>query len=82
MRANASFLYLGKIVIFRTFHITAHIKTCVVIFTNIRTAGKIIHSFKGTVIQKRKITVQINGSDVSRIESALFCNNCRMNVIS
>ena len=55
MRTDTAFLYFSKIMVFRTFYITFHIQPGIVISVNICTAGKIVHSIKGTVIQNSEI---------------------------
>ena len=57
MRTNTAFLYFGKIMVLGTLYIAFCIQSSIVILVNICTTGKIIHSFKGMVIQNSEITV-------------------------
>ena len=55
MRTDTAFLYFGKIMVLGILYITIHIQAGKVILVNICTAGKIVHSIKGTVIQNSEI---------------------------
>ena len=63
-----------------TRNIPLHIQSGVMILTDIRTAGKLIHSLKGAVIQNGEISFQFNRPDISCLKTAFFGNDCRMDV--
>jgi hypothetical protein len=78
VRADAAFLYFGKIMVFCIFQVTGHVEPGVMVFVYISATGKIIQALKGTVKEHGKITFQVDRAYISGIESAFPGDDCRM----
>ena len=80
VRAYSTVKYLSKVMVFDISAITLNIKTCVVIFFLICTAGEVVGVLKRCVEKNGNIFGKTYRTDISGVKSSFFRNYSRMNL--